>query len=73
MDILIKLEQTISAGAEMNEAVQKTQDMLLGLLQVLMVRIGSSIDTETGEKIVKLIIMVFEQQQRVTDQGLIAY
>ena len=47
--------------------------MLLGLLQVLMVRIGSEVDTETGEKIVKLIILVFEQQQRVTDQGLIAY
>ena len=71
MSILVKLEQTITN--QMSEALQNTQNMLLGLLQVLMVRIGSEVDTETGEKIVKLIILIFEQQQRVTDQGLIAY
>lgn len=38
-----------------------------------MCRVGSQVDTETGEKIVKLIIMMFEQQQCVTESGLIAY
>ena len=38
-----------------------------------MTRVGSSVDNDTGEKIVKLIIMMFEQQQCVTESGLIAY
>jgi len=47
--------------------------MIAGLLQVVLVKIGSTVDTETGEKIVQLLIMIFQQLKKVTENGLIAY
>ena len=35
------------------------QFVLCGLVQVIMVRVGHNIDTETGEKIVQMIIRSF--------------
>lgn len=36
-------------------------------------KVGSTVDTEVGEKIVKLIIIIFQHLKRVTENGLIAY
>ena len=68
--ILFSLEQTIVNASVNNEIVQT---YLCGLVQVIMSRIGDLVDTETGVKIQKLIIMIFEQHQRVTEFGLTAY
>ena len=38
-----------------------------------MVRVGANIDTATGEQVVQLIISSFQQHQKVTEAGLIAY
>lgn len=47
--------------------------MLCGLVQVIMVRIGHNVDVPTADRIVALIIQSFQQNQRVTEAGLIAY
>jgi hypothetical protein len=38
-----------------------------------MARVGDGVDTNTGNNIVKLIIQIFEHQQKVTEYGLMAY
>lgn len=47
--------------------------MLCGLIQVIMVRVGHNVDVPTAESIVALIIQSFQQHQKVTEAGLIAY
>ena len=47
--------------------------MLSGLLQVILVKIGSSISTEMGDNIITMLTQLFQQQKRVTESGLIAY
>ena len=49
------------------------QQMLCGIIQVITVRVGHHIDDETGNRIATLIIQSFQQHQRVTESGLIAY
>lgn len=47
--------------------------MLAGLLQVILVRIGHTVSKEIGDNIVKLLIMMFQNLKKVTENGLIAY
>jgi hypothetical protein len=47
--------------------------MISGLLQVILVKVGSTVDTQIGEKIVQLLIMIFQSLKKVTENGLIAY
>lgn len=47
--------------------------MLCGLLQVILVKIGSSISTDMGNNIITMLTQLFQQQKRVTEGGLIAY
>lgn len=49
------------------------QFVLCGLVQVIMVRVGANVDTATAENIVAMIIKSFQQHQRVTEAGMIAY
>lgn len=51
----------------------EVQFVLCGLVQVIMVRVGQNIETPVAEQIVGLIIKSFQQHQRVTEAGLIAY
>lgn len=69
MPILNQLEQTL----QFTDHSQKLQDLLCGLVQVIMMKVGDNIDDETGNKIVQLIIMIFKNLQKVTENGLIAY
>lgn len=47
--------------------------MISGLLQVILVKVGSTVSTEIGDKIVALLIMIFQSLKKVTENGLIAY
>lgn len=47
--------------------------MLCGMIQVIMAKVGSQVNDETGENIVKLLIMMFQHAQKVTESGLLAY
>ena len=70
INILQNLEQTITNPSVNNEIVQS---FLCYLVQVIMARVGDKVDTNTGNNIVKLIIQIFEHQQKVTEYGLMAY
>ena len=37
-----------------------------------MVRVGSKVDNDTASNIVKLLVMIFNNQKKVTENGLIA-
>ena len=47
--------------------------MIAGLLQVILVSVGNTVDTATGEKIVQLLVTMFQSLKKVTENGLIAY
>ena len=47
--------------------------MLCGMIQVIMAKSGSAVDVSFGEKIVQLLIMMFQSVKRVTESGLLAY
>jgi len=47
--------------------------MIFCLLQVILVKVGDTVATEVGEKIVQLIIIIFQSLKRVSENGLIAY
>ena len=47
--------------------------MLCGMIQVIMAKVGQEVDDNTGEKIVQLLIMMFQSVQKVTESGLLAY
>ena len=47
--------------------------MIFCLLQVILVKVGATVDTQVGENIVQLIIIIFQSLKRVTENGLIAY
>lgn len=70
MPFLGMLEQTVGKDSANN---QDTQNMIFCLLQVILVKVGSDVSTEIGEKIVQLIIIIFQALKRVSENGLIAY
>lgn len=49
------------------------QDLLCGLLQVIMIKVGNRVDPQLSKQIIELIILLFKQNNRVTSGGLIAY
>lgn len=53
------LEQTISNPVGDGKRIKDQQDMLCGLIQVIMAKVGDQVDNTTGEKIVQLLILVF--------------
>lgn len=67
------LERTVSNPDIDSSRNKDTQDMISGLLQVILVKVGSNVDSQIGEKIVKLLVMIFQSLKRVTENGLIAY
>lgn len=59
MPVLGMLEQTVTAPHANSERNKDVQDMLAGLLQVILVRVGHTVTKEVGDNIVKLLIMMF--------------
>jgi len=71
--ILEQLRMTIENPNQGNNKIMEVQFVLCGLVQVIMVRVGEQVDTATADRIVAMIIQSFQQHQRVTEAGLIAY
>ena len=46
---------------------------MAGLLQIILVKVGSRVDNDTANKIIQLLIMIFQNLQKVTENGLIAF
>lgn len=53
------LEQTISNPVGDSKRVKDQQDMLCGMIQVIMAKVGNQVDSTVGEKIVQLLILMF--------------
>ena len=47
--------------------------MILLLLQVILIKVGDQVDVQTGDKIVQLIMLIFQNLKKVTENGLMAY
>jgi hypothetical protein len=73
MPFLGMLEQTVSNQSVESTKNQDTQNMIFCLLQVILMKVGSTVETQVGEKIVQLIIIIFQHLKRVSENGLIAY
>ena len=73
MYFLTMLEQSTQNQGIDTDRNEDTQNMIFCLLQVILVRVGGSVSTEIGEKIVQLIILIFQNIKKVSQNGLIAY
>lgn len=54
-------------------AVRQLQDLLCGLLQVIIIRVGHQINDDLARQIISLIVLIFQTAGRVTESGLIAF
>ena len=70
--ILQALETAISGTASEHKA-EDFQDYLCGILQIILVKVGHKISNEEAPKITALLIQIFKQRKRVTENGLIAF
>jgi hypothetical protein len=71
--LLQQIEATITGNVMSDAKAKQFQDFLAGLLQIMLVKIGSKLDQHTADSIVTLLIMIFDKQKKVTECGLIAY
>lgn len=67
------LEQTVSEPLGDDKRNKNFQEMLSGLLQVSAPKVGEIITNEMGEKIVQLLVQIFQSHKCVTESGLLAY
>jgi len=49
------------------------QDLLCGLLQVILIKVGHLVTNELSNQIIALLIQMFQGAGRVTENGLIAF
>jgi len=68
--ILQRLEQTLTLS---NDKASHLQDLLCGLLQVILIKVGYMIEKPLAQNIVQMIIQLFKQAEKVTENGLIAF
>jgi hypothetical protein len=54
-----------------NPKAKELLDYNAGLLQIILVKVGSKVDDDMANKILVLLKMVFERMKRVTENGLI--
>ena len=69
--ILQRLEAVIAGGQ--SEKATHLQDLICGLLQVILIKIGSRLDDQLIANIIKVIIQMFTGAGTVTESGLIAF
>ena len=67
------LEQTVKSPQQTGDRLRRLQDLLCGLLQVQLVKIGDRVDAAIGNNIIQLVIGIFQQANCVTENGLIAF
>ena len=71
--VLQLIEQTLDTSRFGEQKAKALQDYLAGLLQIILVRVGHRIDDDTAQKIIHLLIMIFQRLKKVTENGLIAF
>mmetsp|Transcript_8492 Transcript_8492/g.14279 ORF Transcript_8492/g.14279 Transcript_8492/m.14279 type:complete len:310 (+) Transcript_8492:1634-2563(+) len=73
IEALKQLELTVSNPNLSSEKAGSLQDLLCGLVQVVLIRIGDLVMAPLAENIIQVIISIFKQAQKVTESGLIAF
>jgi len=73
LPILQQIEQTMDPNKYSDQKAKDFQDYLAGLLQIVLVKVGYKVDDQMGENIVKLLMLIFQKQNKVIESGLIAY
>lgn len=71
--ILQKLELTLDQAKMTNEKAHHLQDCLCGLLQVILIKVGHQVEPQLASNIIEIIIRMFKQHSKVTENGLIAF
>ncbi|CDW87040.1 importin subunit beta-1-like [Stylonychia lemnae] len=72
LPVLQLIEQTMNTAVHGEIKSKEFQDYLTGLLQIILVKVGNKVDNITASNIIKLIVMIFQNQKKVTENGLIA-
>ena len=70
MPILGNIENLLNL-IDTNPKAKELLDYNAGLLQIMLVKVGSKLDDETANKILVLLKMIFDRMKRVTENGLI--
>lgn len=70
--ILERLNTTLNNQMSSDKA-SYTQDLLCGLLQVILIKVGPMIQMPLAINIIQIIIQIFKQAEKVTENGLIAF
>ena len=73
LPVLNLLENSLHADLINDRKTKELQNYLTGLLQVMLVKVGHKLDDELANKIVQLLVGIFQTQKKVTENGLIAY
>lgn len=71
--ILQLIEQTLDTSKLGDSKTKDLQDYLAGLLQIILVKVGQKVDEITASNIVKLLVLIFQNLKKVTENGLIAF
>ena len=70
MSILPNIENLLNL-IDSNPKAKELLDYNAGLLQIMLVKVGSKVDNDTAQKILVLLKMIFDRMKRVTENGLI--
>jgi len=70
IEIFNKLQATIQMSV--NEA-STIQDSLCNLLQAILMKVGHKVEKPLADNMIQMIIDLFKQAEKVTDNGLIAF
>ena len=73
IEVLKDLEQTLNLQIMTLEKANQVQDLLCGLVQVILIRVGPMIQEPLAANIIQVIIQLFKQAEKVTENGLIAF
>lgn len=73
VEIIKSLEQTINSKTIPQEKAVQIQNQICPLLQAIFIKIGPMIDVPLATNIINLIIEMFKEAERVTENGLTAY
>lgn len=72
MPTLQMIEKTLDNSTFGENKTKEFQEVLSGLLQIILTRVGDRVDDQTATNIVQLLTLIFNTQKKVTENGLIA-
>lgn len=55
------------------ERATTLQDSLCGLMQVILIKVGHRVEKPLADNMIAMIINLFKQAEKVTENGLIAF